>query len=150
MQTQSVDAIELLSGTSLAAGMTAEQVAVLARCGKQEIYGDGEALVTKEDTQFDLLVVLEGKCEIRTPMNDVLSRLGDDCLIGEVSFLDQKMRSANAIAVGECNVVRFPASLLNDLEGSRPDIVAKLLKNIGTVLCQKLRSTTRFAEASFV
>lgn len=131
-------------------GMSPEQIQVLASCGEHNSYANGEFLVTKEDTEFDLFIITEGFCEIRSPMNDVLSKLGHNCLIGEVSFLDQKPRSANAVAVGECKAIRFPASLLVDLEATRPDIVAKLLKNIGIVLCQKLRSTTRFAEASFV
>lgn len=148
--TASADTVGLLSKTKLAAGMTQEQVQVLADCGNLESISDGDALVSSDETQFDLIVVLEGGCEIRTPMNDVLSKLGPDSLIGEVSFLDHKPRSAKAIACGDCKTMRFPASLLDDLEATRPDIAAKLLKNIGIVLCQKLRSTTRFAEASFV
>lgn len=150
MQTPSVDTVDLLSKTTLAAGMSHEQVEVLAGCGTLETISEGEPLVSWDETQHDLLVVLEGGCEIRTSMNDVLSKLGPDSLIGEVSFLDHKPRSAHAIACGECKTMRFPATLLDDLEADRPDIVAKLLKNIGIVLCQKLRSTTRFAEASFV
>lgn len=148
--TSSADTVELLSKTTIAAGMTREQIEVLAGCGSLETIGHDEPLVSSEETQFDLLVVLEGGCEIRTSMNDVLSKLGPDSLIGEVSFLDHRPRSAKAIACGDCKIMRFPASLLDDLEATRPDIVARLLKNIGVVLCQKLRSTTRFAEASFV
>jgi CRP-like cAMP-binding protein len=150
MSSSQVDSYELLSGTGLAAGMSPEQVQVLSACGRPEVYADGENLVTKDDEAFDLLVVVEGKCEIRTSMNDVLYQLGPSSLIGEVSFLDHRPRSAKAIAIGQCKTIRFPASLLDDLEAARPDIVAKLLKNIGLVLCQKLRSTTRFAEASFI
>ena len=130
MQTSQLDSYELLTGTHLVAGMSDEQTRVLAACGKQQLYADGEALVTREDTNFDLLLIIEGKCEIRTDMNDLLYRLGSASLIGEVSFLDGKTRSAKAIATGECKAIRFPASLLDDLEGSRPDIVAKLLKNL--------------------
>ena len=150
METPPSESFELLSGTLLVSGMSDEQIRVLADCGNQETYTDGQPLVTRADAAFDLLIVLSGKCEIRTEMNDLLYRLGPDSLIGEVSFLDGKTRSANAVASGECSAMRFPASLLDDLEASRPDIVAKLLKNLGVVLCQKLRSTTRFAEASFV
>jgi CRP-like cAMP-binding protein len=150
MPTPSLDSFELLSKAGLTDGMSAEQVRVLSDCGTQQVHADGEDLVSRDDSEFDLLVVVEGKCEIRTIMNDLLYSLGPFSLIGEVSFLDHKQRSARAIAIGECTTIRFPASLLTDLEGGRPDIVAKLLKNIGIVLCQKLRSTTRFAEASFV
>jgi CRP-like cAMP-binding protein len=150
MQPTSTDSAELLGGTGLAAGMTPEQVQVLARWGKQEVYGDGDKLIDWDDTEFDLLLVLDGKCEIRTKMNDVQYRQGRDSLIGEMSFLDHKPRSAKAVAVGECKILRFPASLLDDLDSDRTDIAAKLLKNIGLVVCMKLRSTTRFAEAGFV
>jgi CRP-like cAMP-binding protein len=150
MQTPPIDGFELLSGTGLVSGMSLEQIQVLSGCGKLEVFSDGEALVTWDDTHYDLLIVLEGKCEIRTQMNDLLYALRAGSLIGEVSFLDKKQRSAQAFAVGECKAIRFPASLLEDLETSRPDVIARLLKNISVVLCQKLRSTTRFAEASFV
>ena len=150
MQTPPVDSFAQLSRSLLVEGMTEEQIKVLASCGKYLMYEEGEALVTREDTVFDLLLIVDGKCEIRTDMNDLLYRLGPDSLIGEVSFLDHKVRSAKAVASGQCQAICFPASLLNDLEADRPDIVAKLLKNLGIVLCQKLRSTTRFAEASFV
>lgn len=150
MSSQPLESSELLAGTGLTDGMSVEQIRVLADCGKQEDYADGEHLVSKDDAQFDLLVVVAGTCEIRTEMDDLLYRLGRDSLIGEMSFLDEKARSAKALAVGGCKAIRFPATLLDDLEASRPDIVAKLLKNISLVLCQKLRSTTRFAEATFV
>lgn len=150
MQTPSGDGFEYLSGSSLTAGMTQEQVRVLAGCGTPENYPDGETLVKQGANEFDLLVLVEGKCEIRTTMDDILYRLGPHSLIGEMSFLDHKPRSAKAIAIGDCRAIRFPSTLLEDLEATRPDIVAKLLKNIGVVLVQKLRSTTRFAEASFV
>lgn len=150
MQTSSLDSFELLAGTTLVSGMSLEQIRILSDSATQETYSDGESLVTWEDTRFDLLLVIEGKCEIRTSMDDVLYRLGPNSLIGEVSFLDSKPRSAKAVAMGECKAVRFPVTLLDDFERSHPDILAKLLRNIGVVLCQKLRSTTRFAEASFV
>ena len=144
------ESFELLAGTTLVSGMSDEQIRYLAACGQQENYAAGEALVNWDDAEFDLLLVLDGKCEIRTVMEDVLYLLGRDSLIGEVSFIDRKPRSAKAVASGECKTIRFPASLLDDLETTRPEILAKLLKNIGVVLCRKLRSTTRFAEASFV
>ncbi|HVT13709.1 MAG TPA: cyclic nucleotide-binding domain-containing protein [Fimbriimonadaceae bacterium] len=150
MDSETPDSYELLARTGLATGMSHEQVRVLADCGKVESYASGENLVSKDDDRFDLLVVVDGACEIRTDMDDLLYRLGRDSLIGEMSFLDQKPRSAKAISSGGCKAIRFPASLLDDLEATRPDIVARLLKNISLVLCQKLRSTTRFAEATFV
>ena len=150
MLTPPIDSFELLSGTGLASGMTLQQIRFLAECGKLETYADGDSLVTREDAKFDLLVLLDGKTEIRTAMNDVIDRPGPGSLIGEVSFLDQKPRSAKVVAVGECHVIRFPATLLDEIEVTRPDIAAKVLKNVGIVLCQRLRSTTRFAEASFV
>jgi|SRR5579862_1782596 len=146
----SPDYIELFTKTEIVAGMSPEQVRVLADCGKEEAFASGSVLVTREDEEFDLLIVLEGKVEICTTMDDMLYRLGPGSLIGEVSFLDHKPRSAKAVACLDSRTIRFPASLLEDLEDTRPDIVAKLLRNIGGVLCQKLRSTTRFAEASFV
>lgn len=150
MQTEPLTSFEMLTGTHLASGMSLEQAQVLADCGKPETYAAGEELAKWNDLSYDLLILITGKCEIRTSMGDVLYRLGSNTLIGEVSFLDRKPRSANAVAVQTCQVIRFPSTLLEDLEPKRPDILAKLLKNIGCVLCQKLRSTTRFAEASFV
>jgi len=144
------DSFEAFSSTGIVSGMSPEQVKVLFEAGALQEFAEGEALVGLEDGDSDLMVVLSGKCEIRTGMDDVLYALGPGSLIGEMSFFDHKPRSAKAIAIGECAALRFPASLLDDLETSRPDIAARLLKNIGLVLCQKLRSTTRFAEASFV
>lgn len=142
--------LEQLKGAHLVDGMSDEQIQTLGAYGSVESYGDGESVIRLDDDTFDLWIMLEGKCEIRTQMDDMLYRLGPSTLIGEVSFLDHNPRSAKAIAVGECKVIRFPAGLLDDLGEKRPEIAAKLLKNIGVVLCQKLRSTTRFAEACFV
>lgn len=145
-----METFELLAGTAIATGMSAEQVQALATHGVRAAFANGEPLVEFDDPGFDLLVVLSGACEITTRMGDVLYRLGAGSLIGEMSFVDHRSRSANAISVGACEVVRFPASLIEDLETTRPDIAVKVVKNICIVLTQKLRSTTRFAEASFV
>ena len=145
-----LDSFQAFASAGIVAGMSPEQTSVLYSSAKLQTFPDGEPLVTLDDPESDLMVVLSGKCEIRTSMDDILYDLGPGSLIGEMSFLDRKPRSAKAIAMGECTALRFPSSLLDDLEAARPDIAAKFLKNIGLVLCQKLRSTTRFAEASFV
>jgi len=144
------DSLQAFSSAGIVAGMSSEQISVLYGSAELQSFPDGEPLVTLDDPESDLMVVLCGKCEIRTSMDDILYDLGPGSLIGEMSFLDHRPRSAKAIAIGECTALRFPASLLDDLEATRPDIAARFLKNIGLVLCQKLRSTTRFAEASFV
>lgn len=145
-----METFELLAGTAIATGMSAEQVQALATHGIRAAFAHGEPLVAFDDPGFDLLVVLSGSCEITTRMGDVLYRLGAGSLIGEMSFVDHRARSANAISVGECEAVRFPATLIEDLETTRPDVAVRVVKNICNVLTQKLRSTTRFAEASFV
>src|SRR5689334_10298683 len=100
MLSPSMDTVDLLSRTGIVAGMTPEQIQVLAALGKVENVCEGDPLVSLDESSSDLIVILEGRCEIRTTMNDVLSRLGEGSLIGEVSFIDHKPRSAKAVAVG--------------------------------------------------
>ena len=118
-----------------------------ADCGKQEIYQDGEALVTWDDKVSIFFLVLEGKCEIRTTMNDLLYSLGRSSSSAKSASSTRSSAQRGGDRHRRMQAIRFPASLLNDLEARRPEILAKLLMNISVVLCQKLRSTTRFAEA---
>ncbi len=144
------DIVALLEPLELAKGMTPEELSVLGQYAEHIRYEDGEILVDFTDTVFDLIVILEGEVEIRTAMNDLLSRLNRHCLIGEVSFIDHRPRSARAVSSGQCEAICFPSSLIDTLRTEHPQLLVKMLHQISLVLCQKLRSTTRFAEASFV
>ena len=142
--------VALLRPLEFAADFSDEELAVLSGYATVVSYGDGETVVDFNETDYDLIVIASGSVEIRTAMNDVLDRLNEGCVIGELSFIDRKPRSARVVAAGRCEAVTFRHSLLTELSDSHPLIVSKVLRYIALVLCKKLRSTTRFMEASFV
>ncbi len=141
---------ELLAGTVLARNMTPEQVAVLSEHGVVRMFEDGEQLLSADEPGHDLVLVLNGSCVVRGVLGDVVGSIPAGSLVGEMSFIDKRPRSASVYAKGTTTVAIFPENLVDQLRGKYPDVVSGVALNIAEVLCIKLRQATRLIDAANV
>lgn len=130
-------------------GLSAEEFARLMTLGEVRALASGESVVEHGPKGNELIVVVEGRCDVRSELNDLIAVLEQGALIGEVGFVDGQGRSATVSASGDATVLVFEEDLLRRLDDA-PSLQIQLLKNLATILCQKLRFTTRLAQAGFV
>ena len=130
-------------------GMSDADLERLLATAERRAFAQGEVVVRHGERGNELMVILDGQCEVRNAMNDLLAVLESGALLGEVGFIDGEGRSANVFASEPAEALVFRDGLLESLHDV-PELRAQLIHNLAKVLCQKLRTTTRLAEASFV
>lgn len=139
-----------LKSTVLAQGLSAAQLERLAAHATEQVFAAGETMMQPDDGTFNLLVILEGECDVLGVMDDQINHLHEGMLVGEVAFLDRRSRSAKAVATSRCVTATFESELISRLRREDGDTATQLLLNLISVLCTKLRQATRWIDAGHV
>ncbi|MFC0432951.1 Crp/Fnr family transcriptional regulator [Kutzneria buriramensis] len=130
------------SGT-LWALLTAAERRILEAAGTTHYHPAGTRLLSQGDCAGAALILLAGRAKVvaisPTGYESVLAvrRPGD--IIGEMSAIDNKPRSATVVAIDGLQVLRIPPAKFNAILGGNPAIAHAVLK----VVCARLRSASQ-------
>jgi CRP-like cAMP-binding protein len=138
---------DLLSQTAIASTMSPDQLRVLCDLAGFKSFQDGEIVMDERDESHKLYVLLEGRASIEGSFEQEISIAETGSVLGELSFLDHKPRSATVRSLGPSRYAVLSQELLNQLRADHPDVLAVVLLNISISLCGKLRSTLRMLNA---
>ena len=109
-------------------------------------HGEGDEIFAKGDPGNSMMAVLKGSVTISSPSPDgrqmVLTVMHAGDVFGEIALLDGKERTADAIAMTDCELLVVPRRSLLSLLERRPDLCISLL----IVLCERLRRTNEQVE----
>ena len=109
-------------------------------------YSAGEEIFAKGDPGNSMMAVLRGRIQISAPSPDgrqmVLTVMHEGEVFGEIALLDGKERTADAIALSDCELLVVPRRPFLDLLERRPELSVGLL----VVLCERLRRTNEQVE----
>lgn len=100
----------------------------------------GEILINEDDEKTDLYWVQSGELaaiQKRKHYEVHLDHIRAGELIGEMSMIDKKPRSATIQAVTECEVIQFSTDEIYTIFESQPKIIQTLLQT----LVERLRKT---------
>ena len=117
---------------------------------QREIFSDNE-VVFKEGTRGDkMYIIINGIVRIGRPIGrkeeEVLARLENGQLFGEMGPIDQSPRSARATAEGETVLLSLREQVLRE---NNVGLAYKLYKNFAVMLAERLRATNeRLTELS--
>ena len=133
-----------LGDAPIADGMTTIEVEQLAASMTERRYHAGELIFAEGDSKTEMLVVLRGSVTIRqqTGAGEKSKRVftyGAGSLIGELSLLDQKPRSASAWADMETVLLCLDPEIFTSLKEQSPQLALKLVENMARVVSGKLR-----------
>lgn len=90
-----------------------------------------EILCRQEDQDYDLYYVRSGSLFVCTSQGSRVEPLGTirtGEYVGELSFIDEKPRSANVICLEDCELLKIPAK---DFRNKFPDWLLTLAKSMG-------------------
>jgi len=135
-----MDVIEGLSASYLTNHLSEDEVKAVAELAKVESHVGGDVLMRQFDKNNDLIVVLEGKVRINSYTGEQVAEGGPGSVLGEVSLLDSKPRSATVIASGSCKIAVIQSADFWKLLKSDPILARTVLVNIGQVLCDRIRT----------
>jgi CRP-like cAMP-binding protein len=110
-------------------------------------FAAGDAVVSAQTKDQDIMVVLEGRVRVETLQGDLIGELRTGAMIGEIAFLDGKGRTANVFSVGATKVVVIPADRLRELMKQSPRLESVILRNAALALCQRLREANQQIES---
>jgi CRP-like cAMP-binding protein len=109
-------------------------------------YAAGQDIFGKGDPGNSMMAVLRGRVQISAPSSDgrqmVLTTMHEGEVFGEIALLDGKERTADAMALTDCELLVVPRRPFLELLERRPEIGVGLL----VVLCERLRRTNEQVE----
>ncbi len=143
---------EILIGTELFTDLDPAQIDDIAAICDVIKLRNGETLFEENTASDEMYVVGRGLVEIQVDPNLVrqaaglqpvtIAELVPGDLFGEMSLVDQGLRSASAMAAEEGTVLlRIPRQPLLDLCRRQPDLGFTLMYNLATDMALKIRNT---------
>ena len=96
-----------------------------------------DQLLKEGDTSDEMYLLETGRLLVSIKRNDQdvpLGEIGENELVGEVSFLDRQPRSASVIALEPCDLVVIPRENFEAQLNSQPAWVTGLVKTLATRL----------------
>jgi len=99
--------------------------------GLQREYADGTMIFSEHEPGEDLYVIQQGKVNITKIINNkevLLAVLQPGDIFGEMALLENKPRSASAIANGDCVLMQINKSNFQTMVSAQPQLATKLIQ----------------------
>src|SRR6516165_7986552 len=145
-QRRTADKSAILRDHYLFGKLTAQQIESLSACVVTRSVKRGTNIFAKGDPGTSLCAIGAGTVKISVPSVDgkdaVFNVLGKGAIFGEIALLDGNPRTADAIAVTDCELFVIDGRDFIPLIREEPEIALKIIE----ILCSKLRRTTEQAE----
>ncbi len=130
----------------IAAGLTSEEIEVLAQLLDRQRYSPGEFIIRRDDEATNLFLVMSGVVGVWLGEPGTGSRVASfsvGTMVGELAFLDGARRSAHVVAECDVECSLFDVDDFLRLQESHPRIHATILRNLAVSLATKLRKVNR-------
>jgi CRP/FNR family transcriptional regulator, cyclic AMP receptor protein len=129
-----------------------EQIFRLTQAVEEEGYDAGDQVFSHRSQGQDLYILERGEITLQRTTSYgtfVLGSLGPGELFGEGGFVGRHERSADAVAILPCQVIRIDAQALEPLLEGTPDLGVQIYWSLWHSLARKLRSTNEQLKSFF-
>ncbi len=137
--------IGLLRTINIFEELNDEELEKIFKLAKTKLYPAGTLILDEGKRGGALHVIVKGRVRVTKKMelkkDKVITSLGPQSIFGEMSLFDNLPYSANVTAIEETRCMMIPKSGLDDLMSKDLKLAYKLLRQIITVLSQRLRNT---------
>lgn len=147
------DDIRILSGVRLFAGLTAEQLRLLAFGAESVRFQAGREIYREGAAADCAYVVVSGKVVLYREGNGeavAVSRLGEGAILGELALIAETKRLTYAAAESDVEAIRLNRSLfrriLEEYPEAAAELHAKMLDELQAFLKNIERLSSRFTE----
>jgi CRP/FNR family transcriptional regulator, cyclic AMP receptor protein len=118
----------------------------LASCIVEKSVGRGATIFAKGDPGSSLFAIRKGTAKMTLPSADghevVVNLVTQGDIFGEIALLDGRPRTADAVAISDCEMFVIERRDFLPLVREEPEIALKLIE----ILCGRLRQTTQQVE----
>jgi len=140
------DKRELLQNNYLFSKLSPQHIGRLAACVVSKSAPRATSIFAKGDPGSSLFAICRGTVKICAPSVDgrdaVFNLMGKGDIFGEVALLDGRPRTADAVAITDCELFVIERRDFLPLVREEPEIALRLID----ILCARLRRTTEQAE----
>jgi hypothetical protein len=141
---------ELLQNNYLFSKLSPKHIDRLATCVVAKSVARGTSIFSKGDPGSSLLAICRGTMKISVPSVDgndaVFNLIGEGEIFGEIALLDGRPRTADAVAVTDCELFVIERQDFLPLMREEPEIALKMIE----ILCARLRRTPEQADGGFI
>ena len=128
---------------SLFQGRKEETLAALEACMETRSYKAGEKIFSRGDTGDELFLVRRGAVRVVLPVAAKLAyhlaTFGRGDFLGEMSFLDNAPRSADAIAFTDVELLVLSRARFDAIAGDHKKLAIQLLEGLARTIAMRLR-----------
>lgn len=128
-----------LSEMYLLKGASLDDIEAVKGVSETRDYAPGQVIMAEGDNTDDIMILVEGRAQVKTREGDLIDNLRQGAVLGEMAFLDGNGRAASVSAFGETKVVVIPSAGLRALMSERPSLETVIYRNVAMALCQRLR-----------
>ncbi|MBN2280022.1 MAG: cyclic nucleotide-binding domain-containing protein [Candidatus Marinimicrobia bacterium] len=140
-----MDILKLLAETPICHELSRGEIKKLRKIVHVKNYKKDEIIFRKSDPGLGMHIILKGAVEISIKKDNkevlVLAELGETNFFGDISLLDESLRSANAIAREDTTLIELYRPDFLDLLHTRPKTGIKMLHRLSKIIVQRLRRT---------
>ena len=140
--------IKLLNDLYLFRGLPDSDLSRIEEIAELESYTQGDQIFKQGENADSFFVIQYGSVSIELDDEDgtgeriEVATLGTGSHFGEMSFLDNEPRSANATAVSHSDIIKIKYASMRELLESDPQISIHVYRELAQFLCSRLRLTT--------
>ena len=136
--------LKVLKSIPIFEGLSSKDLKKIFQLTHERIYKKDENIFKKHAPAEGMYVILEGVIEINDPESgNIFANLEKGDFFGELALLDDKPRSASAIATTPAKLFGFFRTDLLTLIERAPAIGNEVLLNLARVLGERLRRTNK-------
>lgn len=133
--------VKLAERVKVFKGFTTGELAELLCNAQKSIFATDASIIKEESACTHMYIILEGEVAVTKKVMKrkvELARLHVGDSFGEMSMVDNNLRSATVIALSPCVMLRIGSDLMN----LRPETAMKFYRNITKILTDRLRKTS--------
>jgi len=127
---------------ALFSGLGHDELLALVRLTDTVTFSKGTKIIQAGEEGHCLYLLLSGTAVVQAPPPDgkvelATLKIGD--FFGEISLVDEGPRSADVMALEDCELLRVTRTTIGVLAGLQPAAAVQILSSIGRELVQRLR-----------
>lgn len=135
-----IETFDALRNNYLFQGLSERQITDIAALSTTKQFEGGDTIVRQFAKDNDLLIILSGKARVNSFSGEMIAEAGPGGVIGEMSLVDDKPRSATVVSSGQCTALSISNDALWQLMDEEPAIAKVVLLNVGRILTSRLRA----------
>jgi CRP-like cAMP-binding protein len=127
---------------ALFSGLGHDELSALVRLTDTVTFPKSAKIIQAGEEGHCLYLLLTGTAVVQAPPPDgkiELATLKGGDFFGEISLVDEGPRSADVIALEDCELLRVTSTTIGVLAGLQPAAAVQILSSIGRALVQRLR-----------